>query len=316
MSKSMAYKAYSKAKGGKDMSYEDYMKNATEGGLSYMSKGEYEDAEGAGDDEEEEEEEEETEKSEIGAMDLLKAISDYDAVESALIESGSSRESYLRARFDAGTISKSERQEYGRILAGDADEAAAPLRKSMTERIEESDDDASHLVDGSAFLKSLVDSVDSSLDAVTQEVTRDGAATRQLLKAQGGLVRQQAHVILGLSDRLEKSESVIDALAQRLNIVARQPAPMRAIGSHDPRNVRARPLAKSVTGGDALGGTTQSGVDDLSKAQVTQGLRTLVQQAADRDDQQALSVLTQASAKFESGYGLPANVAEAIRQIA
>jgi hypothetical protein len=223
-------------------------------------------------------------------------------VEAATTEAGGgSRESYLKAKLDSDTITKSEMAELGRLWAGLQDNGPSELRKSMRDTIAEGNDDAGSLVDASEFLTGLVKSVDASLERVESEVARDGMATRTLLKAQGGLIKSLAQLVV-------KQDKVISALGGRLNVVETSPAPRRSVGNSG-RQIE-RQLAKSATGG-ADGRDPNA----LSKSQVHVGLRTLMQKAADARDDQAIDAIAHETARYESSGQLSPNMTAAIRQV-
>jgi hypothetical protein len=243
----------------------------------------------------------------VDADALSKALEDYDNTEDALGTAGNSRESYLQARLDAGTITKSERKELGGLWADDgADEA--PMRKSLGQEIEDDNEDAAALVDASEFLKSLVDSVDRSLDSVTAEVTRDGHATRELLKAQGGLVKALVRDQIESRQLIKSQSEIIAELGKRLGVVEGTPAPRRAVGKHDPRSVQGRQFAKSAS-------AASDGDDQLSKSQVNHGLRTLMIKADEAGDDKAKQRIAHATARFEYDGHLPSNMVSAIQSV-
>jgi len=224
---------------------------------------------------EEQKKEREREKREasksVPVEDLLKSLTDYDAIEAATTTAGSgSRESFLKARLDAGTITKSERSELGALWAGDTNE---PIRKSFTDTVTEDNED---LVDASPFLKSLVDTLGSRLDGFQGEIALEGRAGRELAKAQGQVIRSIAHVVVDLAKSDARKVRVLEALEKRLGIVETAPVVRKSVGRVDPRDVRAAP------GRDAEGG------ENISKAQAFEGLARLAMKA-DRDSNDGLS---------------------------
>ena len=261
---------------------------------------ETETAEADDDDDVQEEELEDSEKSvEVG--DLMKAIDAYSDVEAALIPpSEGTREVVLQARLDAGTISKSERAELGRIWSGeDTDAVDEVFQKSLVETLQE-DDNAAHLVDASDFLRTLIKGVDDRMGDVLGEVTRDGRATRELMKAQGSLVKS-------LAVHAEQQDRVIKAMAERLVTVEHTPAPRRAVTSRRD-SVQQRTMQKSVFAGEAGG-------EAMSKSEVTSGLRALLIHASDKSDNSAMQRITQATALYEQTGTLPNNIMDAVRQV-
>lgn len=275
----------------KGMTYEVYKSRCEANELKPLSKAAFEalpEAKEGDDDEEDEEDEggeEETDKSKAGDVDpdaLEKALADYESVEAGLDLAGGTgnRETYLKARLDAGTITKSERAELGKIWAGDDTDGGEPIQKSLEDGIRE-DDDNSDLLDASPFLKSMVDGLESRMGSLEGEVRGTGAASMELIKAQGGLIK-------ALVKGYGRQARVIDALEQRLGVVEKSPAPRRSVGA-DPRDVRERELGKARVGSE--------GSDKLSKAQVFRGLRGLMEKA--ENDRQR-DGLAHATAKFES----------------
>jgi hypothetical protein len=257
-------------------------------------------------DEEEGEEDYEMDKADIEVTDLMKAIDAYAAVEDAVGgDDGDNREVFLSARLDAGMISKSERAELGRIwaeveAAGIEEPEPEDIHKSLVDTIEE-DDDASQLVDASDFLRTLVKGVDGRMGQVVTEVSRDGRATRELLKAQGSLIKS-------LATHATHQDEIIKSMAARLAEVESAPVPRRAITAR-PEEVNGRGLTKSVGGG------TPDRDDNLSKAQVTDALRALMIHAVDSDDGAAVTRLSHATALYEQTGDLPTNVMAAIQQV-
>ena len=252
-------------------------------------------------DEEEESMEEDAEKGGIEVSDLMKAIDAYSSVEDALTTpTDTSREDFLTARHDAGTISKSERAELGRMWsgAGEEDEVEAPLQKSLTETLRE-DDNSGHLVDASDFLRTLVKGVDTRMEQVLGEVNRDGRATRELLKAQGGLIKS-------LAEHAYQQDALLKAQTDRLEQFENSPAPRRAVTSRAD-SARQREFAKS--------GIAESGDNSLNKSQVTDGLRALMIHASESDDTGAMNRIAHATSLYEQTGEMSENIMTAVRQV-
>lgn len=247
---------------------------------------------------------EEAEKSDRTTVrDLLKSLDAYEAVEAALEGGGASRETYLMGRVTSGTISKSERSELSAIWdRRDGGGAAADrgaggdIRKSLADTVEETPD-GKRMIDASDFLKSLVDGVDASLDRVEATMSRESAASRQLLKAQGALIKGLAHEVLTIGN-------VNAALARRLGLVEREPVAPRA-RTADPRTVVNREIAKGGHGEDAPN-------TELKKSEVVAGLRALVIKADKAGDSLAIDKLADATASFETSGRLAPNIRDAI----
>ena len=129
---------------------------------------------------------------------------------------------------------------------------------------------------------------------------RDGRATRQLLKAQGSLLK-------GLAGVIAEQDAIIKSLGERIETVEATPAPRRSVTT-DTRQVVGRQLTKSVVGGDAT--------DRITKGDVKSGLRTLMMHAAEEGDSAAMDRITHATALFEQTGTVPENVMAAISQVA
>jgi hypothetical protein len=299
--KGMSYKAYHKAITGKNPAFATMEKAAFEG----LPEGESADLTDNAEEGEDESDEtsgkgtmgggdDDAGKADVTVPDLLKALADYDATEQALAKAGggASRESYLKARLDATTITKSERVELGRLWAGD--DGGEPVRKSLTEAVTDADEGAKEMVDASPFLKGLVDGIDGRIEDVTSTVVQDGRATRELLKAQGGLIK-------GLVQHVAMQDGVIKALSEKLGVVAKQPAVRKSVGS-DPRDVRE----PRGGGGDPAG--------KLTKGQVDRALMDLVKAADAVGDTTAVDRLVNATARFETDGHIAPNIYAAVKQ--
>ena len=239
----------------------------------------------------------EAEKS-VSVADLIKAVNAYEAVEDTLIKSGTNRETFLQARLDSGTITKSERVELGKIWAGQVDETET-LSKSVNSKVES--DGNSELIDASDFLKSIVGGIDSRMDKVEGEILRDGLATRELMKAQGTLLK-------GLAGVLSEQDDLIKSLVNRLEAVEGSPAPKRSV-STDSGAVAGRGISKSVVG------ETAPGPVGLTNDQIHGGLRGLMTRAGENKNKEAMDRIVQATALYEQTGNLPDNMMQAIRQI-
>jgi hypothetical protein len=306
-------------KAGGTGSYEDYTKAAKAGNMMAEDEDTYKavftkaktakagdaeepPAEAAPDEDDEDNEDDEgAEKAEISTVDLVKAVEAFDTIDEALAGSDNSRVSYLEQRLHAGTLSKAERVELGKLWSGEPLVKSAPVRKSITDRIREDNDTNAELINGNDFLKSLVEGVEATLDQQHTERANDSVATRQLIKSQGGLLREVAQVTVKLSDALSKSLKTIDRLNTRLDAVEKTPAQPRSVGNHDPRAIRERKgFAKSQDG-------------DLTKSQAAQGIRALLVKADQQGDVAAIDRLVHAGALLEQGRPLSGNIVEAIR---
>jgi len=240
----------------------------------------------------------EAEKS-LSVSDLLKAVEAYEAVEDTLTKSGTNRETFLQARLDSGTITKSEKIELGKIWANEVEVEEAPeLAKSVTAQV--SDDGGNDLIDASDFLKSLVDGIDGRMDKVEGEIVRDGLATRELMKAQGSLLK-------GLAGVITQQDDLIKSLVDRIEVVEKTPAPKRAVSTSSGAVV-GRGLTKSSIG-------EANAEDILSKGQIHAGLRSLIQKAGQENNEAAMDRVVQETARFEQTGILSPNMMQEIRQI-
>ena len=243
------------------------------------------------DEEDEDEDDDDTEKSvRVGADALRKSISAYSAVSTSVRahSTGADRMAYLQDRLDSGVITKSERQELATRIAADDDDGG-DLRKSLSDRIDEDGSDSGRIVKANGFLKSLVDGIDGSLESMSEQVSRDSAATRQLLHGQGELIKSLAGLALRQSDMLEEMHA-------RLQAVESTPVRPRSVQTRvAARQMPPRPLAKSVQGDNEIGGE-----ETLSKAQVVAGLQALTKAAMERGDNATVDRLIGVTAKYES----------------
>jgi len=282
-----------------DQGLEDDEDNVGDGGSPESVGDESEAAtdEAIGEDEEEEGMTD-SEKSLIGTSDLMKAIEAYGDVEDALESvEPQSRESYLHARLDAGTISKSEQTELGRIWSNEEEPSEEPMRKSLVETLSE-DEGSGQLVDASDFLRNLVKGVDTRMDQVLGAVGRDGRATRELLKATGSLIKS-------LASHAEQQDALIKAMNDRMEHLESTPAPRRAVTGRR-ESVAPRQLTKS-----AVGGADNS----LSKAQITDALRALMIHASEKEDSSAMDRIAHATSLYEQTGTLPKTMVAAVQQV-
>ena len=273
-----------KGKRPKGMGYGDYSHLMKANEEEPMSQEDYEDM----DEDEEEDMEGEGRKSMIDADDLMKAIDDYAAVEDSLESSFGTRQEQLEAKADAGTITKSERVELGKLWAAEDDDEPEHISKSIRDRVIEDDDDDDEdmegLFDATPVFDRFAKSIDDALNDMMKSISGESRATRQLMKAQGQLLKGIGQVIAGQNDLIEE-------LADRLDAVETTPQTPRAITARSAG--RPRPLNKSTTAGEGGG-------DSLTKAQVFEGMRKLIIKAEARGDQNALERYTRNSAKLET----------------
>ena len=295
----MGYDEYHKACGGKDMSYENYMKAAEAAGRGFLDSDEYEKAGIAFSN---------MNKADVAASDLLKAIGDYESTASALGEAGGSRQSYLTQRLSDGTITKSEQTELGRILSGDGDTSAPsgePLRKSFGDQLRDADPNATELVDVSPFLKSLVTQTDVAITQLGNNIEREGMATRNLLAAQGTLLKSTAGALSQTLTLVKSQQAIIDEMGRRLGMVEQQPLVRKSHGV-DPRDTRQRNPGKPPPRGG-------EGSQQLTKSQVQQAYRELIQKADALGDTAAIERLVHASALLESANQIQPNMMAAVQ---
>ena len=243
-------------------------------------------------DEEEEEEEEGAEKS-VGLDDLLKSLDALDAVTSEA-STDTDREGYLRARFEAGTITKSEQAALGAIWSGSAEEDdGEDLVKSLRDN-----DVIEQTIDASDFLKSLVGDVQTSLDGLASMVKSEAGGARRVAV-------ESARAIVGIGRVVGSQNEIIKALGARLERVEGTPSRRRSAttprGITKSRDLRGRPAA-----GDDIGG------QELLKSEIDTGIMRLTVQADEAGDQGALNKLSNAAALYSQGFGLPKPVSDAI----
>lgn len=243
-------------------------------------------------------------KKSVAVDDLMKGLTDYEAVEAALTTAGGSdRESFLMARLTAGTITKSERQELGQFWAADKDTRVEPIQKSLTDSLGEGPN--AEMMDASPFLKSLADQIGEALSLMRDAIGRDGQASHEMFKAQGTVLKGLGKVLIAQDETIERQGALIKALATRLGVIEKQPAVRKSLGKPDPRDVVAAP------GRDAPG-------DGLSKSQIESGLMLLAVRA-DRDGNEPLSkAVAFETARLEQGLRptphLIPMIQEAVRQ--
>lgn len=310
--------AYQALRVGRTQSYDDYRSLAKSRRAIAMSEEDFMKAmEGEDEDEDENEEpdededenkvdsnddDEETEKSVVSVDELLKSIQDYETAEAGLTANPASREAVLAEKFRAGTLTKSEQEELGQLWAPGRASAAGGdgLRKSLTERLVDADPDSAALIDASDILKSFVNQVENAIRDTGTAIERDSLINRNLLKAQGALIKSVAGVIADQQRLIKSQQVVMDEMGRRLGVLERQPVVRKSMGV-DPRDIRPRPGQPGSAGGQLL------------KSQVQQGLRALTVKAAEAGDDVALDRLAHASARFESDGHIAPNIAQAIR---
>lgn len=321
-SKMMTYGDFLGKGGG---TYKDYLKACSANKLKPMSKAEFAKAQAQAEDVEDEEEEEDEEDVEvevdvekalyagsaIGAESLRKAMQDYEIVENALNKSGGSRESFLMEKLNAGTITKSEQVELGRLWAHEEEDhvSADPLVKSVSARMVEEDPDAAGLVDASQFLKSLVDSTNEAIEDVAGRVERESSVTRNFLQSQGRLMKAMASTIADQQELLKGQQDVITEMRRRLGILEEEPTVRKSHGTPDPRDVSRRDTSSRGTSGRDDSDTT------LTKSEVQEGLRQLMVKADEANDSAAIDQLTHATALFESTGKVHPRLARAIQAL-
>lgn len=253
-------------------------------------------------DEDEDEDADKAKKAEEAEQDLLKAIQDYEVVEQALTEQDLPRRQQLEAKLEAGTITKAERVELGRLWAGDA-AGEEPLHKSLTDAVTESEL-SRELYDASEFLQDLVGGIDDALKAFRTALQGEGAKSRELIKAQGQLMRKLAATVAAQGQVVREQGELVKSLQARLEQFEAQPAGPRALGAIDPRAVRDRAFGKS------LGATG----DRLTHSDIIKGFRLMTERAARAGDEQALDRLTHETALYESTRRLSPTAEAAIRK--
>ena len=231
-------------------------------------------------------------KASVAASELLKSIDAYKNVESAL-DTGATRQAELEAKIASGTISKSERVELAKHYMG---EEVAPvrggdsIRKSLSSHVRENaDGDAERLVDASPALQALMDGFDTRIDGLAKSLSDDSLVGRQLMKAQGQLLADVGVCLKACVEEIGELRKANDSLEDRVVDVEGQPVAPRAVAADGTQINKGRPAADPPPNGGKI-----------SKGQVKRGLEILSKQAIQREDEQALSRLTMATAQFES----------------
>lgn len=282
----MTYKAYTsmcKAASSEAMDEEDFDK---------LPEKEDEDK---GDEDKEKEDEDESEKAEIALDDLQKSL---DALEAQTAATAvESRGDFLEARLKAGTITKSEREELGRIwVGGDAKpEPSTDLRKSM----EDGDPKGAELVDMSPALTAFQNAIGVSLSAHGQMVKSEGERTRATVAGLSDVVVKTARAQIA-------NGQLLKSMSARLEKVESTPAPRRGVSTP-----AALTKSRNIAGN---GGEDPAG-DALSKAEIDRGFNILVQKAAAADDDAALDALSLSAARYEQFHSIDRNTDAAIRAV-
>jgi len=242
---------------------------------------------------EDEDEDEEAEKS-VNVGDLIKSLDALDSVTSEAADADD-REGYLRARFEAGTLTKSEQTELGQIWAGtQTDDADEPLVKSLTDN-----EVVGQTIDASDFLRNLVGDVQGSLDSLGRIVKSEAGGAKRV-------AIETARAVTGIGRVLVEQDVIIKSLTARLEGVEQTPGQRRAATT--PKGItKSRRIDAPAGGGGGEGGN-----DELTKSEIDNGIMRLTIQADEANDQQALNRLAQASATYSQGFGLPKPVANAI----
>lgn len=252
--------------------------------------------------------------------DLRKSMAAFDDVAGAAQAAvGGSRETYLTARFAAGTITKSERAELGRIMAGTAenpnvDAAGRPLRKSLESYLDPEDKE---VVNAAPLLKSLMNGVQDRLDAIQSRADAGHESTRQLLLAEGQLLKGLCGAVLEMGAQNREQAKLIKSLQGRLATVETTPAAPRAVRSAGARGAAQPPINKSTTGARSNGGAGGAGGgDNLQKSQVVRAFHTLVKGASDGNDFATAERLSHECATYERNGFLSPGTKAAIQAVA
>lgn len=238
----------------------------------------------------------------LGLGDLRKSIAAFGAVNDAAAAAvGGSRETYLKARLDNGSITKSEQAELGRIWNSAAenpnvDAAGRPLKKSLESYLDPED---RQVVNAAPLLKSLMAGVQDRLDAIQTRGEAGQEALRQLLVAEGQLLKSACGALLEMGDQLARRDRVIKSLEERLGIVEKTPAAPRAVRSGGTQDAPGRQLNKSTTGGGGARPQAGAGGTTLQKGQVVRAFHTLVKAAGEGNDFTTAARLTEECAVFE-----------------
>lgn len=237
-----------------------------------------------------------------GLADLRKSLEAFGDVQNAAQTAiGGSRETYLSARASAGTITKSERAELGRIWAGAAedrpvDASGRVLHKSLREALDPADQD---VIDAAPLFKGLMNGIQDALNGIQHRIDAGQVSNQQIVLAQGQLLKSLCGGILDLADGIKKRDKLIKGLTDRLDAVERTPVGQRAVRAAGDKGAVAAPLNKSTTGARSNTGAGGARSEQLSKAVVVRGFNMLVKSAADQGDFATAKRLSHECADYE-----------------
>jgi len=237
-----------------------------------------------------------------GLADLRKGLEAFGDVQAASQTAiGGSRETYLTARLTAGTISKSERAELGRIMAGAAedrpvDASGRVLNKSLREALDPADQE---VIDAAPLFKGLMNGIQDALNGIQHRIDAGQVSQQQIILAQGQLLKSLCGGVLDLADGIAKRDKLIKGLGARLDAVERTPVAQRAVRTAGDKGAAAPPLNKSTTGARSNTGAGGAQSDQLSKAVVVRGFNMLVKSAADNGDFPTAQRLSHECADYE-----------------
>lgn len=276
--------------------YEAYKALCKAAGADAMDEDEYDAMDEKDDDSEE------MEKG-FSAAGLTKALAAYQVLEQGLAggDTRTSRETLLKSRVAAGTITPDEQRELAALWSGGGgDERREPIQKSLLEDLRDRDPEAGDLVDASEILKSMGEGIEARLGSVSATVAAGNRAAMELLKAQGQVLAETGKALV-------KSLGVIQRLNDRLDRVERTPGQPRAVNPKAP--ARPRDMSK---GGVGSGGSEPQ---PLTKARQLDGIRELTRQAFEKDDKGSIDMLERAAGLIEIGSPCPPQVAKALETL-
>ena len=240
------------------------------------------------DDEDDEDEDEDTEKackkSSFSADELLKSLDVLEAIaEGSRIATTPDRRAELGRRLSEGVLTQAEMGELSDLMKsatapeGGEEPEIEDLEKSFQERFAE-DSEMSEAYDVSPIIERTSQLVAAGLDSVRESLSKslDSQQDRARL-----FNTQLAKSLRGMTQVIQRQESLIESLADRLETVEGQPVGRRGFS-----NTRA--LEKSMSG--------EVGAPDLNRNQI---LDTLEQMAMRSERSPSGAVLSSAVTDYE-----------------
>ena len=213
---------------------------------------------------EEDDDEDETEKSLIGADDLMKSLDTLEAVaEGASFALPAARREELAEKLADGTLSKSEMRELGSLMkSDDDDEFEDSFVKSFSE-----DPEMAEGYDASSFLERQSQLLAAGLDAVQSRLSKSLAEQSDRARS---FNTQLAKSLRGMAQVVMSQDAMIKSLVDRIEGVEQQPVPRRGVTS------MAQLLRKGISGEVGYSDPSQ-----LSKSQVGDALERMAMAGID-----------------------------------